>query len=257
MALLDAVLVEIWEMLFATAPYLLGGLLFGGLVKTFLSPDLVARHLGRGRVGPVWKAALLGLPLPLCSCGVLPAAAALRNQGASRGAVTSFLIATPETGLDSLALTYALMDPLMTAARPLAALATALGAGLAESLTDGPGADPPRRTLRRRPARPPPPAAGQGCAPAWATPWANSGASWPAGFGWASSWPGWWRRWCRTISWPATWAGVRVPCWSCWRWGWPLYICASASTPIAAALMLKGSPRGRRWSSSWPGRPPT
>ena len=73
-----------------------------------------------------WKASLFGVPLPLCSCGVIPVAVELRKQGAGRGATTSFLISTPETGVDSMLLTYALMGPVMTVARPVAAFVAAI-----------------------------------------------------------------------------------------------------------------------------------
>ena len=99
----------------------------------FLSNDYVAKHLGRGRFLSVVKASLFGIPIPLCSCGVLPAAAALKKQGANNGATTAFLIATPESGVDSISITYALLDPLMTIARPLSALITALTAGFLEN----------------------------------------------------------------------------------------------------------------------------
>ncbi|MBW2086759.1 MAG: SO_0444 family Cu/Zn efflux transporter, partial [Deltaproteobacteria bacterium] len=91
-------------------------------------------HLGQGRFSSVFKAAFLGVPIPLCSCGVLPAAASLKRQGANNGAVTAFLISTPESGVDSIAITYALLDPLMTVVRPVAAFCTAAIAGLAENL---------------------------------------------------------------------------------------------------------------------------
>ena len=68
-----------WHLLEQSALYILLGLAIGGLLKVFLSADFVAAHLGRGRFAPVFKAALLGIPLPLCSCGVLPAAAQLRR----------------------------------------------------------------------------------------------------------------------------------------------------------------------------------
>ena len=74
-------------------------------------------------------ASLFGIPLPLCSCSVLPVATSLRRSGASKGATTSFLISTPETGLDSIGITYALLDPIMTVARPLGAFATAVFTG--------------------------------------------------------------------------------------------------------------------------------
>jgi len=84
----------------------------------------------------VLKAALIGAPIPLCSCGVLPAAAGLRRQGAGKGATAAFMVATPETGVDSIAVTYALLDPLMALLRPLAAVLTAMVAGLGVSWLD-------------------------------------------------------------------------------------------------------------------------
>ncbi len=125
---------ESWILLQDSAVYVLFGVVIGGLMKVFLNPNTVARHLGRGRVMPVLKAALLGIPLPLCSCGVLPAAASLKRQGATNGATTAFLISTPESGVDSIALSYALLDPLMTLARPLAGFISAAVAGISESL---------------------------------------------------------------------------------------------------------------------------
>ncbi len=110
------------------------GLLVSGLMRVFLSPYAVARHLGHGRFRSVLKAALIGIPLPLCSCGVLPAAIALKKQGANNGATTAFLISTPESGVDSLAITYALLDPIMTIARPVAAFFMAATAGITENL---------------------------------------------------------------------------------------------------------------------------
>jgi uncharacterized protein len=74
-----------------------------GLLKMFLNPGIVVKHLGKGRYGSVFKAAFLGIPIPLCSCGVLPAAVTLKKQGANNGAVTAFLISTPESGVDSIA----------------------------------------------------------------------------------------------------------------------------------------------------------
>jgi uncharacterized membrane protein YraQ (UPF0718 family) len=77
---------------------------------------------------------LFGIPIPLCSCGVLPAAASLKKQGANNGATTAFLISTPESGVDSMAITYALLDPIMTVARPVSAFITAVAAGITENL---------------------------------------------------------------------------------------------------------------------------
>jgi len=134
MALISNTLFEAWKLLLESAPYVLFGLIVSGLLRVSLSPGSVAAHLGKGRFLSVFKAALLGIPIPLCSCGVLPAAASLKKQGANSGATTAFLISTPESGADSIAVTYALMDPIMTLARPTTAFATAVAAGLAENL---------------------------------------------------------------------------------------------------------------------------
>ena len=98
---------EAWHLLLDSSVYILFGLLISGFLRVFLSPSSVATHLGQGRFRSVFKAALLGIPLPLCSCGVLPAAAGLRRQGANRGATSAFLISTPESGVDSIAITWA------------------------------------------------------------------------------------------------------------------------------------------------------
>jgi hypothetical protein len=138
MHLLYEILAESWELLLDAAPYILFGILVGGLLKVFLSPTYVARHLGQGRYSSVFKAALFGVPLPLCSCGVLPAAAALKKQGANNGATTAFLISTPESGIDSISVSYALLDPIMTAARPVAAFVSAMIAGSIENTFNPP-----------------------------------------------------------------------------------------------------------------------
>ncbi len=119
-----------WAILEDAAIFLLLGFFLAGLLKAFVPQDLVSRHLGAKGPKGVFKAALAGIPLPLCSCGVIPAAAGLRKQGASKGAVSAFMVSTPETGVDSIAITYALLDPLMTLLRPLSAFITALTAGL-------------------------------------------------------------------------------------------------------------------------------
>ena len=132
-------LIECWDLFLDSAIYVIFGIMVAGLIRAFISPGSVANHLGKGRVGPVFRAALWGIPLPLCSCGVLPAAASLRKQGATTGATTSFLISTPESGVDSMAVSYAMLDPLLTIARPVAGFITAIGAGLAETfLSRGP-----------------------------------------------------------------------------------------------------------------------
>jgi uncharacterized membrane protein YraQ (UPF0718 family) len=134
MEIVISVFQESWHLLLESSVYILFGMLVGGLLKVFLNPSFVADHLGTGRISSVVKAALFGIPIPLCSCGVLPAAASLKKQGANNGATTAFLISTPESGVDSMAITYALLDPIMTVARPVSAFITAVAAGISENL---------------------------------------------------------------------------------------------------------------------------
>lgn len=132
------ILLQSWHILLESSAFILLGLVVSGLLRVFLNPGSVSRHLGQGRFRSVLNASLMGIPIPLCSCGVLPAAAALKKQGANNGAVTSFLISTPESGVDSIAVTYALMDPIMTVVRPVAAFFTAFAAGITENLLGKP-----------------------------------------------------------------------------------------------------------------------
>lgn len=127
----------------AMSPYVLLGFLVAGLLHVFVRPEVMARHLAGGGWKPVVKAALFGIPLPLCSCGVLPAAVALRRRGASKGASTSFLIATPQTGVDSIAATYSLLGLPFAIIRPIAALFGAAAGGMAVDRSDKDGATDP------------------------------------------------------------------------------------------------------------------
>jgi len=128
------VLRETWLLVLESAPLLLGGFVLAGLIHEFVPTDRVVRCLGKPDWWSVLKAAAIGTPLPLCSCAVVPVAAQLRQAGASRGATTAFLISTPESGVDSIAITYALLDPVMTIGRPVAAFLTAFVAGIAENV---------------------------------------------------------------------------------------------------------------------------
>ena len=124
------ILKESWQMLNETAGYCLFGIIMAGLLRAFMSDDFVLKHLGKNNTVSVIKASLIGVPMPLCSCGVMPVAMGLRNQGAGKGPTTAFLISTPESGVDSIAVTWALLDPIMTVVRPLAAFITATVAGI-------------------------------------------------------------------------------------------------------------------------------
>lgn len=124
------------NMLAEMAPYLLFGFLVAGVLYAFVPQRFYRNHLSRPDFISVVKAALIGVPLPLCSCGVLPTAVSLRKNGASRGATTSFLIATPQTGVDSIAATYSLLTPAFAIIRPVAALVSAIIGGLLVNTAD-------------------------------------------------------------------------------------------------------------------------
>ena len=112
------------------APYLLLGFLIAGVLHVFVPQRFYANYLSRSnKLSVVW-AALLGVPLPLCSCGVIPTAIGLRNEKASKGAIASFLIATPQTGIDSILATFSLMGLGFAIIRPVAALVTGICGGL-------------------------------------------------------------------------------------------------------------------------------
>lgn len=109
MDIITGILKESYFLLNAMSPYLLFGFFFAGLLHVFFDIDLIARHLGGNNITSVIKSTLFGIPLPLCSCGVIPAAMTLRKKGASKGAVVSFLISTPTSSIDSIFATYSLM----------------------------------------------------------------------------------------------------------------------------------------------------
>lgn len=111
------------------SPWLLLGLLIAGLMKAWVPSKILSKHLGKGK-SAVIKAALIGAPLPLCSCGVIPVATELRRSGASAPATASFLVATPETGIDSVSVSYALLGPVFAIYRPFAAIMSAVVTGL-------------------------------------------------------------------------------------------------------------------------------
>ena len=120
---------EIFELINGMAPYLILGFLLSGLMHAFVPNTLYRRYVGQNSFRSVFNAAMLGIPLPLCSCGVIPTAMSLRKEGASKGATISFLIATPQTGVDSIIATYSLMGLPFAVVRPIVALATALFGG--------------------------------------------------------------------------------------------------------------------------------
>jgi uncharacterized protein len=232
-----------WQTIYEAGFYVVLGLVVAGFVHIFMSRQWMVRHLGGRGFGSVLKAALLGAPLPLCSCSVLPAACALRSKGAGRGATVSFLVSTPETGIDSIAVTWALMGPLMAIVRPIAAIITALTAGFLETIRDR--------------HEPPAVIAGPACTicnsdscehvsrpTRWSRFWTfilydmgdDLGPSLGLGL------------FLGALVWAVVPDGFFVSnLQSPWQQmglmllvGLPMYICATASTPLAAALILKG-----------------
>ena len=118
------------------APYLLLGMFIAGVLHVFISQDTVVHHLGGRNFGSILKATVFGIPLPICSCGVIPVAASLRKEGASKSATLSFLVSTPTTGVDSILATYSLLGPLFTLFRPLAAFFSGIFIGTVSHVTE-------------------------------------------------------------------------------------------------------------------------
>ena len=118
------------------SPFLLLGFLLAGLMHAFIPGQIYSRYLAKPSFSSVLYAALFGIPLPLCSCGVIPTAMSLRREGASKGAVASFLIATPQTGVDSIIATYSLMGLPFAIVRPFIAFLTALFGGQMVNMAD-------------------------------------------------------------------------------------------------------------------------
>ena len=116
------------------SPFLLLGLFMAGIIHVFLNVEKVKKFINNGTVGDIIKASLFGIPLPLCSCSVIPSAVTLRKAGVKNGPTSSFLISTPETGVDSIMVTYGLMDLPMTIFRPLAAFISATVAGVLQRI---------------------------------------------------------------------------------------------------------------------------
>lgn len=127
--ILSGLLWEMWHLTLEMAPYLLFGFFVAGVLHLLLPKNKVSRHLAQGDAKSVIKASLFGIPLPLCSCGVIPVAAHLKKQGANKGPLQSFLVSTPTTGVDSIFATYSLLGILFAVVRPIAALFSGLMAG--------------------------------------------------------------------------------------------------------------------------------
>jgi uncharacterized protein len=235
---------QCWLVILEMSPYLLSGFALAGLMSIWISPEWTERHLGGKGLGPVVKATLLGIPLPLCSCSVIPVVASMRRHGASRAAATSFLLSTPQTGVDSIAVTYALLGPIFAVFRPVAAIVSGLLGGalvLAFGKASSNAADvPPACTASC--------CSGDRAAPAWLRALKYGFVTIP-----------------RDLAWPLL-IGVAIAGGMAvllrgyhlqehvgsglisilvlMAAGIPLYVCATASVPIAAALIGVGASSG-------------
>jgi uncharacterized membrane protein YraQ (UPF0718 family)/copper chaperone CopZ len=124
------ILIEVWRLLLIVSPWLLIGLLIAGIIHSFIGEEFIRRNLGGSGFIPILKSTLFGIPLPVCSCGVIPIAAGLRKDGASKASTMAFLVSTPTTGIDSIFVTYAFLGSIYMIARPLAALIAGLLIGI-------------------------------------------------------------------------------------------------------------------------------
>jgi len=127
-----------WQVLGQMAPYLLFGFLMAGLLSVWISAAWVERHLGGRGIGSVLKGAICGVPMPLCSCSVIPVSVSMHRKGASRGATAAFLLSTPQTGADCLAATYAMLGPVFAVFGPITAFVTGVVGGMLVRFFDVP-----------------------------------------------------------------------------------------------------------------------
>jgi uncharacterized membrane protein YraQ (UPF0718 family) len=123
------IITDFWDTIAEMSPYLLFGFFVAGLLSVLVSQQLVERHLGGRGFLPLFKASIFGVPLPLCSCGVIPVSMSLHKHGASKGSTIAFLLSTPQTGVDSIFVTFSLLGPVFAVYRPVAALITGFVGG--------------------------------------------------------------------------------------------------------------------------------
>jgi HflK protein len=252
---------EAWSIMREASFLLLLGFVLAGVFAVAVPTALLRRFLGRGKIRSVLWASAIGTPLPLCSCGVLPTALGLSRQGATKGATVAFLITTPEVGVDSIAMSYALMDPIITVLRPVAAFVTGMIAGIATNFLGVKRAPAPAEPSDGSVAahEPEPPTVGATVAPPLES-LRGGRVTRPAAMVRGIFAYGFRDLLDETAHWLvlgivlAALVAVLLPASVVERYfggglvtmlamlviGIPIYTCASASTPIAAALVLKG-----------------
>ena len=126
----------LWQLSLAMAPYILFGLLFAGILHELVPDSIVTKHLGKDNISSVVKSTVFGIPLPVCSCGVIPLATSIKKSGASKGATLSFLISTPITGVDSIMATYGIFGWIFTLYRAVTSMIIAMVAGILTNIFD-------------------------------------------------------------------------------------------------------------------------
>lgn len=131
---LKSIVLGFWATMAQMSPYLLFGFFVAGILSVLVSQRFVQRHLGGRGIWPLVKASIFGVPLPLCSCGVIPVSMSLHKHGAGKGATVSFLLSTPQTGADSIFVTLSLLGPVFAIFRPLTAFVTGIIGGVLVNL---------------------------------------------------------------------------------------------------------------------------
>ena len=127
---------ESWIFLNKFSVFLLIGFLLAGILHVFVTDNFIKRNLSGNSIANIIKATLIGIPLPLCSCGVIPVAMSFYKKGSSKSSVTSFLISTPQTGVDSLMVTYSMLGPIFMLVRPATSLLAGVFGGILVKLFD-------------------------------------------------------------------------------------------------------------------------
>ena len=126
----------LWQLSIAMAPYIIFGLAFAGILHEIVPDSIVTKHLGKDNISSVVKSTVFGIPLPVCSCGVIPLATSIKKSGASKGATLSFLISTPITGVDSILATYGIFGWIFTLYRAVTSMVIAMVAGILTNIFD-------------------------------------------------------------------------------------------------------------------------
>lgn len=225
------------------APYLLLGLVVAGALHQFIPPGFVQRHLGGSSWGNIFKASLVGTPVPLCSCGVVPVGLGLTRDGASKATAVSFLIATPENGVESISLTYSFFGLPFTIVRLVFAMVVANLTGLMVALLgDKPEPVAPTSCCGGGCCGSTKPKESTCCSPAKSSGFRFVTQEFVPGIaGWIIA--GFLLSALMSVVLPPDLLGSLDPRWAvplAGLIGVPLYVCASASTPIAYGLFAKG-----------------